>query len=104
VDDGIVVSMPWAYILRCSDGSLYVGHTDDLVARVVRHNSGFASRYTAQRRPVILAYAEELSTNAIAVARERQLKRWTRGKKEALIARDLAALKRMSKSRQPRLG
>jgi predicted GIY-YIG superfamily endonuclease len=79
--------------LRCADGSLYIGHTEDLDWRVARHNEGTGSRFTASRRPVALVYAETLSTRIAAVARERQLKRWTRRKKEALIARDYALLK-----------
>ena len=47
-DDGIVVHMPWIYILRCSDDSLYVGHTHNVPARVASHNDGHASRYTSQ--------------------------------------------------------
>ena len=50
-DDAIVVSMPWVYILCCSDGTFYVGHTDDLENREARHNSGVAAKYTAIRRP-----------------------------------------------------
>ena len=50
--------MPWIYILRCSDGSLYVGHTEDVGAREARHNDGNASRYTSRRRPVKVVYSE----------------------------------------------
>jgi putative endonuclease len=76
----------WVYILRCIDGTFYVGHTNDLDARLVAHNTGTAARYTAERRPVQIAYAEPVGSENAAIARERQLKRWTRIKKEALIS------------------
>ena len=78
--------MVWVYILRCADGSFYVGQTSDLGSRIARHNDGLAARWTAARRPVTLAYADQSNTLAEAVARERQLKRWTHAKKAALVA------------------
>ena len=65
------------YILRCSDGSLYVGHASDFNDRVKRHNSGRGAVYTAHRLPVQLVYSEVLPSVEKAVARESQLKRWT---------------------------
>jgi|KBSSwiStaDraftv2_1062776.scaffolds.fasta_scaffold2996796_1 predicted GIY-YIG superfamily endonuclease len=85
--------MPYVYILRCSDSSLYTGQTDDVEQRLSRHNDGIASRFTARRRPVTLVYTESHATRAAAAARERQLKGWTQRKKEALIARELGLLK-----------
>jgi len=92
--------MPYVYILRCSDGTLYVGHTDDLASREETHNDGFGARYTAKRRPVSVVYSEELSSTAAAITRERQLKGWTVGKKEALIAGDQPLLKSLSVRRR----
>ncbi len=83
------------YILRCADGGLYVGSTSDVVARVARHQDGTASQYTASRRPVQLIYVERSRSMTAAVQRERQIKRWTRAKKEALVAGDLALLTRL---------
>lgn len=83
------------YILRCRDGSLYVGHTQDIDQRVRMHNEGRGARFTAARRPVAAIYSEPFETELHAIARERQLKRWTRAKKEALVARDLVLLKRL---------
>jgi predicted GIY-YIG superfamily endonuclease len=83
------------YILRCADGSLYIGQTEDLEARLLKHHDGTACRFTARRRPVSLAYSEVHEDRARARARECQLKRWTRSKKEALIAGDLDLLKRL---------
>jgi predicted GIY-YIG superfamily endonuclease len=98
-DDGIVVPMQWIYILRCSDGSLSVGHTDNVAAGEARHNEGHASRYTSRRRPVKVVYTERHVCRKSAIARERQLKRSTAYKKEALIAGDLQALKSLSMRR-----
>jgi predicted GIY-YIG superfamily endonuclease len=87
--------MSYVYILRCADGSLYVGATDNLEARLLRHNEGKASAFTAERRPVVLAYSERLASRINALQRERQLKGWTRTKKEALIGGDLELLKKL---------
>jgi predicted GIY-YIG superfamily endonuclease len=83
------------YILRCADGSLYVGETEDVQARFAKHNEGSASRFTASRRPVALVYMEDYATVEAARVRERQIKGWTRAKKEALVAGDLSLLKRL---------
>jgi predicted GIY-YIG superfamily endonuclease len=95
--------MPFTYILRCADGSLYVGHTEDLASREATHNDGKGAKYTAARRPVHIVYAEEHSSAASAIAREHQLKRWSNAKKEALLLDDHGALRwlsrRSSKSR-----
>ncbi len=81
------------YILRCSDDTFYVGHTDNLSAREALHNSGHGADYTASRRPVALVPSEQFESAKDAVKRERQLKRWSARKKKALIARDLPSLK-----------
>ena len=85
--------MPFTYILRLADGTLYVGHTNDLQARLDAHRAGTASRYTATRNPLEMIYAEEYTTEGAAIRREKQLKRLTVRKKEALIAGDVALLK-----------
>ena len=87
--------MRYVYILRCRDESLYVGETDDLAKRLARHNAGRGCLFTASRLPVALVYAEERALRDGALERERQLKRWTRAKKEALIAGNLRLLKRL---------
>jgi predicted GIY-YIG superfamily endonuclease len=84
----------FVYILRCADSSFYIGETDDVPARVSRHNDGRGSTFTASRRPVRLVFTEVHESRADALVREQQLKRWTRAKKEALIAGDRIALKR----------
>jgi predicted GIY-YIG superfamily endonuclease len=85
----------WVYILRCADACLYVGETCDLAARLSKHRDGSASRFTAKRRPVTLVYSEECVDGFEGKQRERQIKRWTRAKKEALIAGDLELLRRL---------
>jgi predicted GIY-YIG superfamily endonuclease len=94
----------YVYILRCANNSLYVGVTDDIPTRLELHNQGRGARHTALHRPVHLAHKEgPLSLNE-GIAREAQLKRWSRAKKEALVAGNLVHLHRLSKSRenQPR--
>ena len=93
-------SLCFVYILRCRDGTLYVGHTDDVASRERTHNEGHGSHYTAARRPVRVVYSEEHDSTESAVGRERQLKRWAVKKKEALIAGDLSTLKLLSKRRR----
>src|SRR5690606_28470348 len=63
--------------------------------RLIKHQEGSASRFTACRRPVTLVYFEEVPNRFAALARERQVKRWTRAKKEALVAGNLTLLKRL---------
>jgi putative endonuclease len=82
------------YILRCADGALYIGVSEDLASRIARHNQGRGCRFTSVRRPVTLVYSESLPARKEAMARERQIKRWTRAKKEALIAGDIDLLHR----------
>jgi predicted GIY-YIG superfamily endonuclease len=76
-DDAIVVGVSWVvYILRCADGSLYIGHTGDITNRISQHNEGRASAFTGRRRPVTIVYSETHATRRRACQRERQLKRW----------------------------
>jgi predicted GIY-YIG superfamily endonuclease len=85
--------MHYVYILRCADNSLYIGETNGLAARLVKHTEGSASGFTAARRPVVMVYAEAYCSRATALKRTRQLKRRTHAKKEALINADRARLK-----------
>ena len=75
----------WTYFLRCSDGSYYAGHTDQIEARVAQHNAGHVAGYTASRRPVTLVWCGVFSTRDDAFAFERRIKGWSRAKKEALM-------------------
>ncbi len=94
--------MAWVYILRCSDGSLYVGHTNDVEQREREHQEGRGGSYTRQQRPVSVVYRQEFPTVEDAVRREHQIKRWSCKKKEALITSDMQTLKLLSRSHQER--
>jgi putative endonuclease len=76
----------WVYLLRCSDGSYYAGHTDNLQARLWQHSQGICCDWTSKRLPVQLAWSSEAPTREEALAFEQRIKGWTRAKKEALIA------------------
>ena len=86
------------YILRCSDGSYYVGSTkQEIEARVWEHNNLPVDSYTARRRPVVLMFTESYDRITDAIARERQIKGWNRRKKEALIALAYESLPELSR-------
>ncbi len=76
----------YTYLLRCADGTLYCGWTNDLEKRVAAHNAGAGAKYTKSRRPVELAYCETFATKQEAMRREAEIKRLTRQEKLALIA------------------
>ena len=86
------------YILKCSDGSYYSGSTTNLENRIKAHNQGRGASYTAKRRPVQLVYHEKFGNLDVAVKRERQIKKWSRAKKVALISGEKKKLKKLSKS------
>ena len=73
-------------MLKCSDGTLYTGWTNDLDKRVEAHNSGKGAKYTKARRPVELAYYEEFETKEQAMKREYAIKQLGRKEKQKLIA------------------
>jgi putative endonuclease len=75
------------YLLRCRDGSLYAGITNDLSSRLARHNAGTASAYTRARRPVRLVYEEPQRDRSAALRREAALRRLPRAEKLALVRR-----------------
>ena len=79
----------FVYILRCSDGSFYIGLTNELIKRFTEHQEGkYANCYTLNPRPIKLVYYETIPFLKEAVEREAQLKKWSRKKKEALIKQD----------------
>lgn len=89
-------------MLRCADKSYYVGLTKQAVeARVWEHNEGIYDGYTKKRRPVVLVFTETYDRIIDAIARERQIKGWSRVKKEALIAMDHERLPGLARNRQP---
>jgi putative endonuclease len=79
------MSDAWVYMLRCRDGSLYTGWTNDLERRVARHSAGKASRYTASRLPVELALATPMPDRCAAMREEARIKSLSRAQKLALV-------------------
>ena len=75
----------YTYLLRCADGTLYCGWTNDVPARVAAHNGGRGAKYTRSRRPVVLVYAERCEDRRAALSREWHIKRMTRAQKLGLI-------------------
>ena len=75
----------YTYLLRCSDGTLYCGWTDNIEKRLAAHNSGKASKYTRSRLPVKLVYFETFDTKQEAMSREARIKQPSRREKLALI-------------------
>ncbi len=89
----------WVYILRCADGSFYIGPTDNLDIRIQEHHMGAISRcYTFHRRPLQLVFSQDFPTRDEALASERQIKGWSRKKKEAMIQGDWAEVSRLARS------
>lgn len=76
-------------MLKCADGSLYTGYTNDLQKRVGVHNSGRGAKYTKSRLPVRLVYSEEHESKSSALKREAEIKKLTRAQKEKLIKNQL---------------
>jgi len=91
--------MPWVYILQCIDDSYYTGSAKDLQKRFAEHQAGAYGGYTACRRPVKLVFSQEVGTDNEAFLLERQIKGWSRAKKQALIAGDYDRLPVLSRRR-----
>jgi putative endonuclease len=86
------------YIVKCSDGSFYVGTTrSDIELRIAQHNAGTFPGYTASRRPVELVYSEWFDRITDAIEAERKLKGWSRAKKQAFIRGDFSSLRQLAK-------
>ena len=90
--------MFFVYMLRCVDGSYYVGHTDNLEVRISGHNfKMYQCGYTSSRLPVVLVFTQYFGTRNEAFIAERKIKLWTRKKKEALIKSDWNEISRLAK-------
>jgi putative endonuclease len=97
-----MVEGAFLYILRCSDGSFYIGTTRTaLELRIAQHNAGSFGGYTATRRPAALVFSQWFDNITDAIENERKLKKWSRAKKEAFIRGDFAALQQLSARRLP---
>jgi putative endonuclease len=88
----------YVYILRCANRELYIGSTNNLELRLNQHERGIGSNFTFKNLPFVLVYKEEFNHIEDAYAREKQIQKWSRAKKEALIAGDLERLKMLSKN------
>src|ERR1700736_6011905 len=91
----------YVYMLRCADSSFYVGSAtgDDLSPRINQHNAGSYPGYTFTRRPVVLVWSEYFDRITDGIAAERQIKGWSRVKKEALIRSDWTKASQLARRR-----
>jgi putative endonuclease len=88
----------YMYILKCVDDSYYTGSTNDLEARMEEHHAGRGANFTSERLPVMLVYCELFERIDEAWFREKQIQKWSRKKKEALIAGDKNQLRELAKN------
>jgi len=89
----------YVYILKCNDDSYYTGHTDNIEKRIAEHESNESPGYTNTRKPFELVYMQEFMARDEAITAEHQIKKWSRKKKEALIANNWLQLKQLAKKR-----
>jgi len=87
----------YMYILKCRDGSYYIGHTDDIEKRIAEHKSKKFSCYTKKRLPITVVFVQEFVTRYEALVAERQIKKWSRAKKEALVKQDWKLISLLAK-------
>jgi len=95
-----VEGLVWVYILLMRNGTFYVGQSHDVAIRLQRHANGTGARHAKQLKEFELVWTEGPFRPDAAVKRERQLKKWTRAKKIALIKGDKELLKSLSQSRE----
>ena len=90
----------YVYILECADKTYYTGFTSNLTGRLFEHNSGKnLDSYTFSRRPLHLVYYCEFTNVELAIETEKQIKKWSKAKKEALINGDYDALPNLAKKK-----
>jgi len=97
----------YMYILQCNDGSFYTGSTNGLARRIEQHKNSEGADYTKLHSPVKLVYYETFDRVDLAFEREKQVQKWSRAKKIALIKGDIELLKKLSKNkseREPKVG
>lgn len=96
----IIAKFLYIYIIQCADESYYIGVTNDLRERYIAHEQGINPQsYTFNRRPFKLVYWELWDNPGQAIAREKQLKGWSRAKKKALIEQNIDQLKFLARGR-----
>ncbi len=86
--------------MRCADNSYYTGHTDNLEKRIAEHQAGEVEGYTSTRLPVVIVFSQEFPSRDEAKACERQIKGWSREKKEGLMRGDWAEISRLARSKK----
>jgi putative endonuclease len=92
----------YVYMLLCSDGSFYVGITNDVERRVAQHNLGWdPDSYTHSRRPVSVVHSSDFGWIEDAIRWEKQLKGWSRKKKQALVRNDWEAIHQLARKHRP---
>ena len=91
--------MFFVYILKCNDGSYYVGSNDNIEKRLFEHQNGTGSAYTASKRPIKLLHVETFGTRIESKSAEWQIKGWSRKKKEAYMKQDWEELRKLAKKR-----
>ena len=90
----------YVYILKCSDNTYYTGVTNNLEERIFKHDSGFYPEcYTFSRRPLVLVFFCEFTDINLAIDKEKQIKKWSKAKKEALINGDFESLVNLAKKK-----
>ena len=90
----------YVYILKCSDETYYTGFTSNLNKRIIEHNIGkHKDSYTFSRRPLTLEFYAEFTKVNIAIETEKQIKKWSQAKKEALINSEFEKLPNLSKKK-----
>ena len=90
----------YVYILKCSDNTYYTGVTSNLAQRIFQHESGFyPDCYTFKRRPIELVFYCEFTDINFAIEKEKQIKKWSKAKKEALINDDYDSLPNLAKKK-----
>jgi putative endonuclease len=87
----------WTYMLKCSDGRCYTGHTDNLEHRIDQHQCGQGSQFTRTRLPVTLVWSENFGSRIEALEAERIIGGWSRAKKEAMIAGNWSLVSHLAK-------
>ncbi len=93
----------YVYILKCNDGSYYVGHTENLEQRLSAYNQNLSPGYVSSRLPVTLVFHESVGSRGEAIEVERQLKGWSRKKKEILINEGWEKLRGFCRKNKKRL-
>ncbi|RTE51711.1 GIY-YIG nuclease family protein [Arenibacter aquaticus] len=94
------MKLSYVYILKCSDNSYYTGVTSNLNQRIFQHISGaHTDSYTYKRRPISLVFFAEFTDINLAIETEKQIKKWSRAKKEALINNEFEKLPNLAKKR-----